>query len=338
MALQGRIESGFNDMSISSGGGGGFGLGADVESFPSKSKGRPPASSATAPPKDLGMQLRKPQKTDQCLESLKAEGEVIHEDVQSTAILASSFIPPTDPITFTAEEVLNVAVKRGGRVCYVDVHGTFSLEILNHEDGLIRLQIETGGNPGVRFRAHPMINRELFSNENILDLKDPNRPFPTGLTDDAACILKWRMQSRDVSIVPLTINCCPSVCGSETHVNIEYKASGMFDLQNVVISVPLPALREPPNVRQIDGEWRYEPRSSFMEWSILLIDSSNRSGSMEFVVPPADSLLFFPINVRFTATKTFSDIKVVSVLPLRGGPSPKFAQRTQLVTGNYIVV
>lgn len=50
------------------------------------------------------------------------------------------------------------------------------------------------------------MNKELFSNENILGLKDPNRPFPTGQTGDAAGIglLKWRMQSIDESVVPLT--------------------------------------------------------------------------------------------------------------------------------------
>jgi len=37
---------------------------------------------------------------------------------------------------------------------------------------------------------------------------------------------------------------------------MEYEASPMFDLQNVVISVPLPALREAPNVSQVEGEWR----------------------------------------------------------------------------------
>lgn len=47
------------------------------------------------------------------------------------------------------------------------------------------------------------MNKELFANENILGLKDPNRPFPTG---DAAGVglLKWRMQSADESMVPLT--------------------------------------------------------------------------------------------------------------------------------------
>ncbi|KAL4564652.1 hypothetical protein LXL04_028720 [Taraxacum kok-saghyz] len=77
----------------------------------------------------------------------------------------------------------------------------------------------------------------------------------------------------------------------------------MFDLQNVA-----------PNIRQIDGEWRYDSRNSVLEWSIVLIDDSNRSGSMEFVVPPASSSAFFPISVRFSATSTFSDMKVIFLL------------------------
>lgn len=50
------------------------------------------------------------------------------------------------------------------------------------------------------------MNKELFTHENILGLKDPNRPFPTGQAGDAAGVglLKWRMQSADESMVPLT--------------------------------------------------------------------------------------------------------------------------------------
>ncbi|MCH86034.1 coatomer subunit delta-like, partial [Trifolium medium] len=156
------------------------------------------------------------------------------------------------------------------------------------------------------------MNKELFANEYILGLKDPNRPFPTGQASDAAGVglLKWRMQSTDESIVPLTINCWPSSSGNETYVSIEYEASSMFDLRNVVISVPLPALREAPSlvVNIICDKW-YDSRNSILEWSVLLIDNSNRSGSMEFVVPQADSSAFFPISVRFMATDTFSDLK-----------------------------
>ncbi|XP_038885084.1 LOW QUALITY PROTEIN: coatomer subunit delta-like [Benincasa hispida] len=349
MSLQsmgsGKIDNSLSDMGISSGGGGGFGgssgfgLGAEVESFSSKPKGRPP-SSATAPPKGLGMQLGRSQRTNQFLESLKAEGEVIVEDVQPSVGPSKSAVPPpTDPVTLSVEEKLNVSLKRDGGVSNFDLQGTMSLQILNQEDAHIQVQIETGGNPGILFKTHPNMNKELFSNENILGLKDPNRPFPTGQGSDVGVgLLKWRMQSTDESMVPLTINCWPSVSGNETYVSIEYEASSMFDLRNVVISVPLPALREAPSVRQIDGEWRYDSRNSVLEWSIVLIDNSNRSGSMEFVVPPADSSVFFPISVRFSATSTFSDLKVVNILPLKGGAPPRYAQRTQLITENYQVV
>ncbi|CAI9772197.1 unnamed protein product [Fraxinus pennsylvanica] len=113
-----------------------------------------------------------------------------------------------------------------------------------------RLKIESGGNPGILYKTHPNINKELFSNENILGLNDTNWPFPSG---DGVGLLKWRMQNADESLVPLSINCWPSVSGNETYVSMEYEASSMFDLQNIVISAPLPPLRESPSVQPIDG-------------------------------------------------------------------------------------
>ncbi|KZV22705.1 coatomer subunit delta-like [Dorcoceras hygrometricum] len=334
----GRIDGGFgNDTSISSnsdgfGSGSGFGLSTNIESLSTKPNGisiqlqsheefyrRPPAS-ASAPHKGLGMQLGKTQRANQFLESLKAEGEVIVEDVRpSIGQSKTAAPPPSDPVTLTVEEKLNVTLKQEGGIGNFDLQGTLSLQILNQEDGQIQVQIETGDNPGILFKTHPNVNKELFSSGNILGLKDPSRPFPTGQSGDGVSLLKWRMQSTDESYVPLSI---PT----------------MFDLQNVVISIPLPALRDPPKVQQIDGEWRYDSRKSILEWSIVLIDNSNRSGSMEFIIPAVDSSELFPISVRFTSSRTFSDLKVVNILPLKGGISPKFSQRAQLFTENYQVV
>lgn len=67
----------------------------------------------------------------------------------------------------------------------------------------------------------------------------------------------WCFEAKIIcACIYIAVNCWPSVSGNETFVSIEYEASSMFDLRNVVISVPLPALREAPSVRQIDGEWR----------------------------------------------------------------------------------
>ncbi|KAL6494474.1 hypothetical protein OROGR_031274 [Orobanche gracilis] len=305
---------------------------------PAPVKSRPPAS-ASAPSKGLGMKLGKTQRTNQFLESLKAEGEVIVEDVRPSVGQSRVAAPPTDPVTLTLEEKLNVTLKQDGGISNFDLQGMLSLQILNQDDGHIQVQIETSGNPGIIFKTHPNINKDLFSGENILGSKDPNRPFPAAQAGDGLPLLKWRMQSADESLVPLSINCWPSVSKTETSVNLEYEAPPIFDLQNVVISIPLPALREEPKVLQIDGNHRYDSRKSILEWSIVLIDESNSSGSMEFVIPvELNTSDLFPISVRFTSTSTFSGLKVVNVVPLKGGNAPKYSQRTLLFTDNYQIV
>ena len=105
------------------------------------STGRP-SQPATAPGKGFGMKLGKTQKTNQFLESLKAEGEVILEDVQpSTVPSRSAALPPSDPVTVTIEEKLNVVVKRDGGINNFDVQGTLALQVLNDADGFIQLQV-----------------------------------------------------------------------------------------------------------------------------------------------------------------------------------------------------
>jgi len=104
--------------------------------------GRAPTA-ATAPPKDTGMKLGKGgQKAHQFLESLKAEGEMIVEDVPPTLSKSkAAAAPPTDPITLTVEEKLNVTLKRDGGLSNFDVQGTLSLQILEEKDAFIQVQV-----------------------------------------------------------------------------------------------------------------------------------------------------------------------------------------------------
>jgi len=59
---------------------------------------------------------------------------------------------------------------------------------------------------------------------------------------------------------------------------------------------------------QVDGDWRYDARKSIMLWSIDIIDDSNRTGSLEFVVPNTRPESFFPVTVNFNATKTLCQV------------------------------
>ncbi len=61
---------------------------------------------------------------------------------------------------------------------------------------------------------------------------------------------------------------------------------------------------------QVDGDWQYDPRKSLMLWRIDLIDDSNKSGSMEFVVPVTRPESFFPVNVSFQASRTLCQVRI----------------------------
>jgi hypothetical protein len=64
-------------------------------------------------------------------------------------------------------------------------------------------------------------------------------------------VLKWRFQSRDESLVPLSLSCWPSASGSECYVNMEYESSVDYDLEHVVIAIPLPHMSHAPQVNQV---------------------------------------------------------------------------------------
>ena len=107
------------------------------------------------------------------------------------------------------------------------------------------------------------------------------------------------------------VNCWPSDNGQGgCDVNIEYELEQtQLELNDVVISIPIPHGVNAPVVSECDGEYQYEKRGSVLQWQLPVIDGSNGSGSMEFSCGGnADD--FFPVRVTFYSKKAFSEIKV----------------------------
>ena len=329
------------------GGGGSFGDDRPSGGFRSQYSDDPYKSGASSmPQKSLagpkkGMQLGGKPKTNQFLESLRAEGEAVDTDMGFARSEAAAPAPepvhvaPSESVSLVVEEKLNVTLNRNGGLEQMDLQGNMLLEVRNEEDALIRVVTNAGANAGFQFKTHPNIDKGLHANEKILGLKDPNRPFPCG---SALGVLKWRFSTKDESAVPLSINCWPTINGGETAVSIEYEATEEMDLQNVVISIPCPPCRSPPVVNSCDGDFRFDARHGVMEWNIELIDASNRSGSMEFVISVADTDAFFPIDVNFSSSKTFCDIAVSSIARTTDGAPVTFSEKTMMLVDSYQVV
>lgn len=283
-----------------------------------------------------GMQLGKSKLgRKDILESLKAEGEVV-EDVTSAAVAAAPVMPtPSEPVFLAIEEKMSVALNKDGGLEGMEISGTMSLIVTRESDACLRVILGAPPPAGYQFKTHPNIDKALYGSENALGLKDPARPFPVG---SPLGILKWRLQTVDDSFVPLTINCWPSVSGGRSYVNIEYESTRPdLDLHNVQIVVPIPAGAGPPTVNQIDGQWRYDSKSSAWVWTIDLVDSSNASGAAEFVVPAATADSFFPVSVSFSCPRTLCDLSIADVVDATSGQSIKYGTSSTLTTESYIV-
>jgi coatomer subunit delta len=333
----GRVGAGISTYGTPSGGGG-MGRSDGASSMPSF--GGPAVASATSAPSGpsagrKGMQLGKSKlgRRD-FIESLKAEGETVEDIASGAAAVATAHPPPSEPIFLTVEEKLSVALNKDGGLEGMEVVGSMSMTASPEAQACVRVKLAGAPSAGYQFKTHPNIDKALFSEQNVLGLKDASRPFPTGAP---LGVLKWRYQTADESEVPLTINCWPSVSGGQSYVNIEYDSNPEFDLHNVQIAVPLPATGAAPAVNSCDGDWRYDARQSAWIWTIELVDSGNSSGSAEFVVPAADPASFFPISVSFTAPRTLCDLKVDTVVGAEDGQPVKFGTSKGLSTESYIV-
>jgi len=318
-----------------------------------------------APTKGLVLGKAGGTKTSAFIESLRAEGESVEAEPSGvaqqaafggrggpsggagpTSGMASSIICGGRPapgsaesVVLTVEEKITCTLKKEGGLESLEVQGTLLLEVHNDEDAHCRVQVAPlsaeAAARGVQFKTHPNIDKALHASQNVLALKDAGRPFPTG---SALGILKWRCAPKDEQAAPLQLNCWPSLSGDKSFVSIEYEAAPGLDLHHVLVTIPLPASREPPNVTSCDGEWRHDGRKHSLQWAIELVDDQNRSGSMEFSVPASDPSSFFPIDISFSSKDTYCGVAVDGVqrTSADGGPV-KHTVLTRLATDKYVV-
>eukprot|EP01102_Stenamoeba_stenopodia_P010750 TRINITY_DN3265_c0_g2_i4.p1 TRINITY_DN3265_c0_g2~~TRINITY_DN3265_c0_g2_i4.p1 ORF type:complete len:180 (-),score=37.74 TRINITY_DN3265_c0_g2_i4:95-634(-) len=176
----------------------------------------------------------------------------------------------------------------------------------------------------------------MFTKSNLIGLKDASRAFPTGTP---LGVLKWRFQTKDESLVPLSVNCWPSKgSAGTTVVNMEYELTNKnIELRDITIAIPIPG-GHPPVVNNADGSYQYEHKRQILNWSLPHVDNSNDTGSMEFTIPyNGEKYALFPIVVNFSSTKTLSGVEIAAV-QLTDGTKAPYSSDVSLSTENYQLV
>ncbi|TNN27890.1 Coatomer subunit delta [Liparis tanakae] len=135
-----------------------------------------------------------------------------------------------------------------------------------------------------------------------------------------------------------SLNCWPSESVSGCDVNIEYELQEeSLELNDVVISIPVPSGVGAPVIGDLDGEYKHDSRRNLLEWSLPVIDVNNKTGSLEFSVAgqPND---FFPINVSFVSKRNYCDIQVTKATHVDGDAPVRFSSETSFVVDKYEIL
>ncbi|XP_054717160.1 coatomer subunit delta-like [Uloborus diversus] len=271
---------------------------------------------------------------DLFVDMLKSEGETVET---TNAMKSSVGTKPTaqvhaESVHLRCEEKITIRAKRDGGLDSLEVHGIVTLNISDEKYGCIRIKIDNQDEKGVQNQTHPNIDKELFRNSHIIGMKNSAKPFPVNVD---VGVLKWRFQSMDESNVPLLINCWPSENGSGgCDVNIEYELQmDKIELSDVEIQIPV---QGNPIVSECEGMYEHDSRKNRLTWKLPVIDSSNKTGSMEFSCPGKASD-FFPISIEFESSQSYCNVKVTDVFTLDEQPV-NYSSETAFLTQKYEVV
>lgn len=288
----------------------------------------------------------KSKDVDSFVDQLKSEGETVASEAnaprstlvsgkQATKAAANQPQIKTESVHAKLEEKMSVVARRDGGLENMELLGMLTLRISDEAFGKIKLQIKNPSNNLVQLQTHPNIDKELLKTKTQIALKNPSKPFP--LNTDVG-VLKWRLQTTDESNIPLSINCWPSENGQGgCDVNIEYELEqSQLELQDVVITIPIPHGSGAPVVAECDGDYTYEKRGALL-WQLPLIDAKNKTGSMEFSCGgnPDD---FFPVQVAFFSKKAYSGIEVLDCYEVGNESVVKFSTETILLGDRYEIV
>ncbi|KAI9513100.1 hypothetical protein F5148DRAFT_1158721 [Russula earlei] len=324
----------------------------DSPSSPARAASPVPSSLRAPTFKGSGMKLGS-KKTKQA-ELLDALG--------GSALLSEEMSVPTSPVAVTPEpsmtkdtrgslpevtpesvhiiikETISLSLSREGGLESLELKGDMNLHVSDPSFSRIKLSLlppPSAFGPELQFKQHPHIGKFSANKERSIALKDPSRVFPV---NQSLAVLKWRYAGKDESYVPLSINCWPTPSNDGTcDVNIEYELENEnVSILDLVISIPLPA-GSFPTVASQSGEWRLNPSSHHLDWTVPLVNAEDRSGSLEFSVSGNDANAFFPVKVSFVGLGNTAGVRVASVSQVDSSENVIFSEDASFKADNYLV-
>lgn len=294
-------------------------------------------SAAPSMPSAKGMQLGRKTKAADMFEAVKTDLNLEEPSGMGSGSGPTTPKVHTESVHVQIEEKIIVIANRDGGIQSMEVKGDLTLRVSDPEKAKIRLTVSSAEDENLQFKTHPNVNRNLFTSDHIITLKDANRPFPV---NQPTGVLKWRYVTTDEGSIPLSINCWPTPSGDGScDVNIEYELENeALEFTDVTITIPIP-IGSTPHVGDLEGQYNFDRQHHQLDWQVAVINNNNRSGALEFSVPgTSDVNSFFPVMVNFNCTRSYLGIDVTEVARTEEGEVVTFSKECSLVPEEYSVV
>ncbi len=100
------------------------------------------------------------------------------------------------------EEKVSASISReGGLQGAMELNGSLTLKITDPAFTRVAVNLRHQGDPGTVFKTHPNVDKNAWTGQSSIVLKDPARPYPV---NQPLGVLRWRGAFTDESRLPLS--------------------------------------------------------------------------------------------------------------------------------------
>ncbi|CCK70049.1 coatomer subunit delta KNAG_0D03000 [Huiozyma naganishii CBS 8797] len=283
-----------------------------------------PSMGNTSAPRS-GMKLASTRRTPGGMDSQRISQQQQQQQQQERAVpahiaaLRAEPKPENNGILICIKETVRAQFTREGDIQSSELKGNLELRINNEQlaHSSIKLTPETPfQDRSYRFETHPNVDKQLFSQQGVIALRDQKKAFPHN--DQSRGMLRWRKTANadDRSLAPLAVTTWVSPSDDVQgafDVNIEFEINADAyqgtSLEDLYFCIPT----FPPS-GEITLRDESESQTSIVsiddeQGIILKVDSIEQGtqGSINFVVEADSEDSLFPLSVSFKHTEMYNN-------------------------------
>ncbi|KAL8274676.1 hypothetical protein Esti_001391 [Eimeria stiedai] len=241
-------------------------------------------------PKGMQLGVMRPMGEDEGLLQNLVQSEQVKpggfQEVQPEQVVKN---PSAEPVSVRIEEKVKASLQaEGGRpfICFV--------RQLTPEDKRFKM------------KCHPNVDKGALSSSNLLQIRDTSRPL---VQHQPAPLLKWRLNEKDESLVPLAVSCWPSTTPAGTALTVELEVTDTSKrLEDVHVSFMCPAQANPQVVRADAGTTEHDGIS--VHWFLPEMGEELSAATIELTANTTLATLM-PFSVELHSKENICNVQVL---------------------------